>query len=238
MKKLNILLLFVVFTGMLYAGDTLFFKVSLLGLHCANVEVIEDQIDDNVTEIIYHAYTVGGFHNIYKIDNWYYYYADAAMSHLDSLKKDITNRNMKQFYREDISDGMIRYSGSHVLTTPEPVHHILSALVYLQHYPEHIQTGYRFPFLITDEGDLYRTEISVSLNEKKAQKDVTFGFEHVAGKEILEPTDVFNWMICAGKGARTLSYSLEDHRITEGAFSLGWGLNLRAKRVYRDTPKK
>jgi len=45
--------------------------VTLLGLHCADVEVIENQINEDVTEIIYHAFTVGGFDNIYKINNWY-----------------------------------------------------------------------------------------------------------------------------------------------------------------------
>lgn len=61
-----------------------------------------------------------------------------------------------------------------------------------------------------------------------------FSFFHVAGEEILEPTDAFNWMICAGKGARMLAYSHEDNKITEGAFSLGWGgLHLRAKRIYK-----
>lgn len=218
---------------MLWASDTLFFKVTLLGMHCANVEVIENQIDENVTEIIYHAFTIGGFHKIYEIDNWYYYYADNSLSHIDSLKKKISNKNMRQNYREDIYNDTIHYSGFHVLETPKPVHHVLSFLIYLQHYPDKIKSGQRFPFFITDEGDLYHPEITVQPNGKKQQDDIYFSLVHVAGEEILEPTDVFNWMICAGKGTKMLSYSYEDNTITEGAFSLGWGLHLRAKRVYK-----
>ena len=87
--------------------------------------------------------------------------------------------------------------------------------------------------MITDEGDLYHPAIEVMANDKKQQNDVYFTLSHVAGKEILEPTDVFNWMICAGKGTKMLSYSYADNTITEGAFSLGWGLHLRAKRIYK-----
>ncbi len=234
MKKTPIILILVLVAGILAASDTLFFKVTLLGLHCAGVEVIENQIDENVSEIIYHAFTVKGFHKIYKIDNWYHYYTDPELSHIDSLTKDITNRNMRQFYREDIKDGQIYYSGFHVQEIPKPVHHILSMLIYMQHYPEYMQTAHKFPFLITDEGDVYHPEISVVKNDNKRQDEIYFSFLHVAGEEILEPTDVFNWMICAGRGNRMLAYSYDDHKITEGAFSLGWGgLHLRAKRIYK-----
>lgn len=233
MKKISIILILILLAGILGASDTLFFKVTLLGIHCAGVEVIENKIDEDITEIIYHAFTVGGFNKIYEIDNWYYYYTDNSLSHIDSLKKDITNRNMVQHYREDIIDGTIHYTGFHTLETPKPVHHVLSFLIYLQHYPDEIKSGQRFPFLITDEGDLYYPEITVVSNEKKQQNDIYFSLLHVAGEEILEPTDVFNWMICAGKGTKMLAYSYEDNTITEGAFSVGWGLHLRAKRIYK-----
>jgi len=232
MKKLYLILILILSAGILSASDTLFFNVSLLGLHCASVEVIENPISEDLTEIIYHAYTVKGFHKIYKIDNWYHYYTNPELSHIDSLYKHIINRNMDQHYREHISNGRIHYTGFHSLETPEPVHHILSALIYMQHYPENRHTGFDFPFLITDEGDLYHIEIDVKQNDKKMQDEVYFSFLHLAGQEILEPTDVFNWMICAGKGTRMLAYSHIDNKITEGMFSLGWGgLHLRAKRV-------
>ena len=195
MKKISIILILVLIAGILRASDTLFFKVTLLGLHCAGVEVIENKIDEDVTEIIYHAFTVGGFNKIYKIDNWYYYYTDNTLSHIDSLMKNISNKDLQQYYREDVYDGIIHYSGFHTLETPKPVHHILSFLIYLQHYPDEIISGQRFPFLITDEGDLYHPEITVVSNEKKQQDDIYFSLLHVAGEEILEPTDVFNWMI-------------------------------------------
>lgn len=233
MKKTSIILLLFLITGILGASDTLFYKITLLGMHCASVEVIENQIDQDVTEITYHAFTVGGFNKIYKIDNWYYYYTDPSLSHIDSLKKDITNRNMKQLYREDIYNNEIHYSTSHTLKISKPVHHVLSSLIYLQHHPENIRTGYEFPYLITDEGDLYKHEIRVEKNENKMQDEVYFKTTHLKGEELLEPTDVFNWMICAGKGTKMLSYSHKDNTITEGAFFLGWGLHLRAKRVYK-----
>ncbi len=233
MKKTPIILILVFIAGILGASDTLFFKVTLLGLHCASVEVIENQINNDVTEIVYHAYTIGGFDKIYEIDNWYYYYTNASLSHIDSLKKNISNKDLKQQYREDIYNGVIHYSGTHTQATPKPVHHVLSFLSYLQHYPDKLIDGQKFPFLITDEGDLYHPEISISPNENKQQVDVYFKLTHVAGEEILEPTDVFNWMICAGKGTKMLSYSYADNTITEGAFSLGWGLHLRAKRIYK-----
>ena len=227
------MLMFLVF-GMLSASDTLYFDVSLLGLHCASVEVIENQISEDVTEIVYHAYTVKVFDSIYKIDNWYHYYTGPDMSYVDSLYKHVVDRSIDQHYREDIYDGKIHYTGFHTLETPERVHHILSMLVYLQHYPEKRRTGYDFPFLITDEGDLYHIDIRVDKNEEKKQDEVYFTFFHVAGEELLDPTDAFNWMICAGKGKRMLAYSHEDNTIIEGEFSLGWGgLNLRAKRTYK-----
>lgn len=139
---------------------------------------------------------------------------------------------MEQHYRENISDGIINYNGFHTLNTPDPVHHILTSLIYFQHYPEHRYSGFDIPYLISDEGDLYHLDIDVEKNDKKRQDEVYFSFFHVDGEEILDPTDVFNWMICAGKGTRMLAYSYDDDKITEGAFSLGWGgLHLRAKRV-------
>ena len=238
MKKTPIILLLFLIAGILGASDTLFFKITLLGMHCASVEVIENQIDQDVTEITYHAFTVRGFDKIYKIDNWYYYYTDDSLSHMDSLKKNISNKDLKQFYCENVRDGIIHYTGTQnsgyqTLKTPKPVHHILSFLVYLQHYPDKMKNGQSFPFLITDEGDLYHPEITIVPNEKKQQDDIYFSLLHVAGEEILEPTDVFNWLICAGKGSKMLSYSHKDNTITEGAFSLGWGLYLRAKRIYK-----
>jgi hypothetical protein len=233
-KRIFFIIILLLFGRTLSASDTLFFKVTLLGLHCASVEVIENQIDEDVTEIIYHAFTVKGFDTIYKIDNWYYYYTDPNMTHIDSLQKHIVDRNMDLYYREDIYDGTIHYPESHTLGVSEPVHHILSALVYLQHYPEQRTSNYDLPFLITDEGDLYQVDIKVEKNYEKMQDEVFFSFEHVAGEEILDPTDVFNWMICAGKGTRMLAYSHADNTITEGAFSLGFGgLHLRAQRVYK-----
>lgn len=116
----------------------------------------------------------------------------------------------------------------------KPLHHILSALVFLEHNPQYIKTGIEFPFDISDEGDIYGLEIGLMRNEKKAQDEVYFVFNHLAGEEYLGATDVFNWMICASKGDRMLAFSHDDHTITEGAFSLGWGgLHLRAKRIYK-----
>ena len=234
MKKLSLILILVLVSRVLYASDTLFFNVSILGLHCASVEVIENKISEDVTEIIYHAFTVKGFDKIYHIDNWYYYYSDPQLTHMDSLYKHIINRNMEQHYRESVSNGVITYNGLRTLATPDPVHHILTGLIYFQHYPEHRHSGFDIPFLISDEGDLYHLDIDVIKNNKKHQDEVYFSFFHVDGEEILDPTDVFNWMICEGKGTRMLAYSHEDNKITEGMFSLGWGgLHLRAKRVYK-----
>lgn len=203
-------------------------------MHCAGVEVIEQPVSEDVTEIIYHAFTVGGFDNIYKIDNWYHYYTDPDFTKLDSLKKNIKNRKMEQEYSENITDGLIRYSSGDNLAISRPVHHVLSSLSYLMHHPQYIRTGYEFPYDISDEGDLYDIAIRVEKNDELAQDEVYFTTTHIKGHELLEPTDVFNWMICAGKDTKMLAFSYKDHTITEGAFSIGFGgLHLRAKRIYK-----
>lgn len=58
MKKIFLVLVLFLSTSTLFAIDTLFFKVTLLGIKCAEVEVIENYLDNDVVEIIYHAYTV------------------------------------------------------------------------------------------------------------------------------------------------------------------------------------
>jgi hypothetical protein len=233
MKKIVFICFAVFFTGILFASDTLFFKLSLLGVHCASVELIENQKDNGVIEIIYHAFTVGPFHKIYKTNNWYYYYTDANYSHLDSLKKDITDQDLRQKYTEVIQNDHIYYDDNLSVKHKGPFHHVLSSLVYLEHHPDAIKSDYEFPYLITDEGDMYKKYIYVKRNAVKHQDEVYFKLEHVAGEEYLHETDVFNWMICAGEGTRMMAYSLDDHKITEGAFYLAWGLHLRAKRVNR-----
>ena len=229
MKRIYIIL--ALLSGSLWASDTLFFDVSILGIHVAGVEVIEQQLDGDVNEIIYHAFTVGAFDKIYGIDNWYYYYTDASLSHMDSLKKTIRQKDFHQNYSEIIRNDSIYYHNFHVIPTPKPLHHALSFLLYFQHYPEAMKTGNRFSFLISDEGELYHPEISVTINEKKQQKEIQFFLLKVAGEELVEPTDVFNWMVCSPKVDRMLAYSLIDNTISEGYFTLGWGFKLRAKRT-------
>lgn len=231
MKK--ILLAIALLSGVLSATDSLTFKVTLLGVKCAEVEVVENYLDNGVVEIVYHAFTVGPFYNLYPTDNWYYYYTNTDFTHLDSLKKDISDQDLKQDYREDIQGGYVLFDKTFAFEYDKPLHHVLSSLIFLEHHPEYIKTGAKLPFDITDEGDFYHQEIGVISNEKKAQDEVYFTFHHTAGKEYLTSTDVFNWMICAGEGTRMLAFSKHDHTITEGSFSLGWGgLHLKAKRIY------
>lgn len=231
MKKIVSILIFVLLTGIVFASDTLFFKVTLLGVHCASVELTENELENDVIEIIYHAFTVGPFNKIYKTNNWYYYYTDSTYSHIDSLKKNITDQDLKQTYKEVIDEDYINYDDGKYVKHRGPLHHVLSSLVYLEHHPEAIKSAYELPYLISDEGDIYHKQIKVVRNEYKNQDEVYFEVEHVSGEEYLHATDCFNWMICAGEGTRMLAYSLDDHKISEGAFSLGWGLHLRAKRI-------
>lgn len=232
MKKTVTILLSIAISGIMFASDTLFFKVSLLGVKCAKVALIENYLEDDVVEIIYHAYTVGPFWNLYPTDNWYYYYTDKSYSHLDSLKKIINDKDLKQEYHENYSDGEVLYNKDLSFSYDRPLHHILTSLVFFEHHPEYIKTGIELPFDITDEGDIYQEKIDVVSNYRKAQDEVYFSLNHIAGKEYISKTDVFNWMICAGEGNRMLAFSHDDHKISEGYFSLGWGgLNLRAKRV-------
>ncbi len=219
-------------TSTLFAFDTLFFKVTLLGVKCAEVEIIENYLDDDVVEIIYHTYTTGPFWKLFPTDNWYYYYTNTEFTHLDSLKKSINDKDLKQEYREDFSEGRILYDQDLSVEHAKPLHHILSALIFFEHHPEYLKTGVELPFDISDEGDIYGLEIGLIPNKRKAQDEVYFVFNHLAGKEYISSTDVFNWMICAGEGDRMLAFSHDDHTITEGSFSLGWGgLHLRAQRI-------
>ncbi len=227
----RLLYILILAAGSLGAADTLFFDVSLFGLKVAEVEISENPLPGNAVEIVYHAFTVGAFDKIYDTDNWYRYYTDPSYKALDSLKKHIRQKKFEQHYAEYYRDGKIYYSTGTVRRAAEPVHHVLSFLIYLQHYPQAAENGEDLPFLITDEGELHRPEISASLNEEKAQKELDFVFHKTAGREVLEPTDVFNWMICSGEGERMLAYSTEDHTIREGVFSLGWGFRLKATRV-------
>ncbi|MBW6457737.1 MAG: hypothetical protein K0B52_01100 [FCB group bacterium] len=223
-------LFFAFFPAFLSAGDTLFFDVTIFGVRAAAVEITENRLPGNVNEIVYHAFTVGAFDKIYAIDNWYYYYTDTLLSRMDSLKKIIRQHDLQQEYEEHILDGTVRYTGSAEQTIATPLHHVLSFLIYLQNHPEKLETGTCFPFQISDEGDLYQPYITVYVNKAKRQREVFFSFSKTGGREILEPTDVFNWMICSGKGDRMLAYSMDDNTIVEGVFSIGWGLRLKAKR--------
>jgi hypothetical protein len=225
-----VLFLLVLCPALATAGDTLFFDVTLLGVRAAAVEITENRLPGNVNEIVYHAFTVGAFDKIYAIDNWYYYYTDTLLNHMDSLKKVIRQHDLRQKYEEHISGGQVRYTGSIEQTVISPLHHVLSFLIYLQYYPEKMETGTCFPFQISDEGDFYQPYITVSQNEVKGQREIFFSFSKTGGREVLEPTDVFNWMICSGKGERMLAYSMDDNTIVEGVFSIGWGLRLKAKR--------
>jgi hypothetical protein len=232
MNKICLFML-ILLPGSVFALDTLFFDVTLLGVRAASVEISEKRLSGNVKEITYHAFTVGPFDKIYAIDNRYYYYSDTLLTRLDSLKKKIDQHDLKQEYYEYVSNDKIHYPGFLEQKITTPVHHVLSFLIHLQHYPESLETGTCFPFQITDEGDLYQAYIQVRENDKKQQKEVYFTFSKTGGRKILDPTDVFNWMICSGKGERMLAYCMNSNTITEGFFSLGWGLKLRAKRVYR-----
>lgn len=230
-KKITILLL--LFAVSAKGADTLFYDVTLLGIKVAGVEISDSLRADGSREILYRAFTTGAFDKIYDTDNRYYMYTDSAVTHLDSLRKVIHEHDLDQVYTEHIRNGMIYYSNASPMETILPVHHVLSFLIYFQYHPEKIVSEAAFPFLISDEGELYHPEIRVEKNTKKMQNEVYFTLFKVAGVEVLEPTDVFNWMICAGEGERMLAYSMDDNTITEGAFSLGWRLNLRAKRVYK-----
>ena len=227
------LFLFILIPGSVFALDTLFFDVTLLGVRAASVEITEKRLPGNVKEILYHAFTVGPFDKIYAIDNLYYYYTDTLLTGLDSLKKKIDQHDLKQEYSEIVRDGKIHYSGSIQQRVATAVHHVLSFLIYLQHYPASLETGTCFPFQITDEGELYQAYIRVRENQIKQQKEVYFTFSKTGGRKILDPTDAFNWMICSGTGERMLAYCMNDNTISEGFFSIGWGLKLRAKRIYR-----
>ncbi|MFO7840757.1 MAG: hypothetical protein R6V48_01145 [Fidelibacterota bacterium] len=231
MKKKFFALICVFIGGSLGASDTLFFDVNLLGVRVAGVEITENKLADGVVEIVYHAFTRGAFDKIYDTDNWYHYYTSPGAEALDSLKKYIHQDDFEQYYAEYYEDGVIRYSTGQVNPAPAPVHHILSFLVYLQDNLSVPERDGEYPCLISDEGELLRPSLRVEENTDKDQKEVYFSFRKIAGKEVLEPTDVFNWMVCAGNGERMLAYSNSDNTITEGRFSIGWGLRLRAKRV-------
>jgi hypothetical protein len=228
--KFQILTLLLLFAAGLHGTDTLFYDVTLLGVKVAAVEITDTLRDNGSREIKYRAFTVGAFDKIYDIDNHYYYYTDSAVTHMDSLRKIINQGDLHQVYTEHVHDGKIHYSTASPMESILPVHHVLSFLIYLQYHPEKLVSDAAFPFLISDEGELYHPEIRVELNHEMAQKEAYFTLYKVGGVEVLEPTDVFNWMICAGEGERMLAYSLADNRISEGIFSLSWGLKLRARR--------
>lgn len=232
MKRITILL-FLLLCGTAKAADTLYYDITMLGIKVAGVEISDSLRTDGSREILYRAFTTGAFDKIYDIENLYYFYTDSAVTHMDSLKKRIHEHDLEQVYTEHIREGMIHYSNASPMETILPVHHVLSFLIYLQYHPEKLVSEASFPFLISDEGELYHPEIRVEENMKKMQKEAYFTLYKVAGVEVLEPTDVFNWMICAGEGERMLAYSMEDNTITEGAFSLSWGLHLRAKRTFK-----
>ncbi len=233
-KVIFILQLVCMFGSLLATTDTLFFDVSILGVRCAKVELIENILDDDRVEIVYHAYTVPPFLKLSPTDNWYYYYTNREYSHLDSLRKIIKDKDVRQNYSEIMSNETVIYNNDHVQKHNKPLHHILTSLAFFEHHPEAIQSGYDLAFDISDEGDFYHQEIKVKYNERKAQDEIYFSFKHIGGKEYIKETDVFNWMICAGNGTRMLAYSRRDGKIIEGAFSLGWGgLHLRAKRIIK-----
>lgn len=229
-KKITILLLLIATAR---GADTLFYDITLLGIKVAGVEISDSLRADGSREILYRAFTTGAFDKIYDTDNRYYFYTDSALTHMDSLRKVIHEHDLDQVYTEHVRKGMIHYSGASPMETILPVHHVLSFLIYFQYHPGKIFSEAPFSFLISDEGELYHPEIRVEKNPEKMQNEIYFTLYKVAGVEVLEPTDVFNWMICAGEGERMLAYSMHDNTITEGAFSLGRGLNLRAKRVYK-----
>ncbi|MDZ7796072.1 MAG: hypothetical protein U5N56_03095 [Candidatus Marinimicrobia bacterium] len=230
MKKKFFLLMCIFIGGSLEASDTLFFDVSLLGIRVAGVEITENQLADGAAEIVYHAFTVGAFDKIYDTDNWYHYYTSPEGRGLDSLKKYIHQDDFVQYYAEYYEDGEVRYSTGHVNPARGPVHHVLSFLVYLQNTPSALEREGEYSCLISDEGELLRPSLRIEENADKNQKEVRFSFRKIGGKELLESTDVFNWMVCADNGERMLAYSNSDNTITEGRFSIGWGLRLRARR--------
>jgi len=230
----RLLLLFCILAGIAGASDTLFFDVSLLGIRVAGVELSEHPLPGGGKEIVYHAFTVGTFDKLYDTDNRYHYYTAPGGRGLDSLKKYIHQDDFEQYYAEYFEDGIIRYSTGQVNAAPGPVHHILSFLVYLQEDPSVLEKEGEYPCLISDEGEILRPVLHTEENAGKDQKEVHFSFKKIAGREILEPTDVFNWMVCADNGERMLAYSNTDHKITEGRFSIGWGLRLKAKRVMKE----
>ncbi len=202
MRTRRILYFLALTTGMLGAADTLFFDVSLLGIRCAAVEISERRLSGDAVEIVYHAFTTGAFDRIYDIDNRYHYYTNSHYSHIDSLKKYIHEKTLDLFYSETLIGDSIVYNDFPALYCTAPVHHVLSFLIYLQHHPEVMETGYSFPFLITDEGDLYHPEIRAETNLNKGQREVFFTLSKVAGEGMPEPTDVFNRTICSQPGQR------------------------------------
>ena len=235
MKKIILILLSVLsIVSLSAASDTLFFKVSLLGVKCAEVELIENYLENDRVEIIYHTYTVGPFAKWSPTDYWYYYYCDSDYMYLDSLYKDVWDKDLDQQYSEVFQNGTIYYNQEYSRRYEYPLHHILTALVFFQHHPEYMKTDIDLPFHVSDEGKIHDMQIGVMKNERKAQDEVYFSFNYLEGESALKGigTDVFNWAIYSTEGSRMLAYSHEDHRITEGAFSVGWGgLYLRAKRI-------
>jgi len=233
MKIAKIMLVLPLIAISLRGADTLYYDISLLGIKVAGVEIIDSLRKDASREIMYRAFTVGAFDKIYDTDNRYYFYSDSALTRLDSLKKVIHEHDLDQIYSEHVRNGMIHYPDASPMPNILPVQHVLSFLIYLQYYPEKRISDAPFNFLLSDEGELYHPEIRVVYNAARDQDEVYFTLYKVAGVEVLEPTDVFNWMICVGKGERMMAYSRKDNKISEGFFSLGWGLNLRAKRVHK-----
>ncbi|MDD3095848.1 MAG: hypothetical protein WC372_05920 [Candidatus Neomarinimicrobiota bacterium] len=233
MKFVKFLIVFPFFTALLQGADTLYYDISLLGIKVAGVEIIDSLRRDASREIMYRAFTVGAFDKVYDTENRYYFYTDSAMTQMDSLRKIIHEHDLEQVYTEQVRNGMIHYSNASPMESILPLHHVLSFLIYLQYHPEKRVTGAPFNFLLSDEGELYHPEVRVAYNAAKDQDEVYFTLYKVAGVEVLEPTDVFNWMICAGSGERMMAYSRKDNKISEGFFALGWGLHLRAKRVYK-----
>lgn len=233
MKQLTLYILLIFSFTQLKAENKEFFSVSLLGIRVAEVEISTISEDSRLTETAFHAYTVGAFHSMYHIDNFYHFYTDPQIDSLHYYYKRIHQKEFKQYYSETVRrDTLIYHKNREKIPVKKPVHHLLSFLIYLQAHP-HICSG-KNPLpdmLISDEGKLFKPAVHILRNDKKQQYEVYFMLSSVGGRELLPNTDIFNWKVCQGSAKRMAAYSYTDNSLTEAAFALGLGINLKAKRI-------
>jgi len=215
-----------------FSADEIY-NVSLLGVNVARVHISVIPFPDHKKEIVFKAETVGLFDKLYNVNNTYNFYTDENIDSLLYYHKEIHQKDFRQYYNEIIRNDTIYHKNFYKTPVSARVHHILSFLVYFRYHPDFLQGDTLQKIIISDEGELYYPHINVKRNDRKRQYEVFFQLEKISGEEILNPTDVFNWKVCAMEAERMVAYSYDDYRITEAAFALGMGIRLRAKRIDR-----